>query len=185
MTRFKYLNYLPPPPPFPIVSLWRFCSDGCHFLPEKWPWLPWCCRQNLPCATEPVPASPIFCMDCLTSADIIKSLPDDCEIAARLRGEGSWEGSVKRGLSQELLLWGDYWAVLVSARGFRGSWSAEISPALDPGSFFTSNSGLDLDTGQFCQCLKCRRFHLFCWIEGSAPCSHAVFSPWVSKDLMT
>lgn len=76
------------------------------------------------CATESLSAVLIVCMDCLTSADIIKSLPDDCEIAARLRGEGNREGSVKRGpgpgivLMERLL---ERWFALVAARGFGGT----------------------------------------------------------------
>lgn len=76
------------------------------------------------CATESLSAVLIVCMDCLTSADIIKSLPDDCEIAARLRGEGDREGSVKRGpgpgivLMERLL---ECWFALVAARGFGGT----------------------------------------------------------------
>lgn len=80
--------------------------------------------KSLHCATESLSTVLLFCMDCLTSADIIKSLPDDCEIAARLRGEGNREGSVKRGpgpgivLMERLL---ERWFVLVAARGSRGT----------------------------------------------------------------
>lgn len=188
MTRSKYLNCLPPPVfsyCFPLeVLFWRML-----FLPWKMALAGVVLQaESLPCATEPLSSTPIFCMDCLTSADIIKSLPDDWEIAARLRGEGSWEGSVKRGpepgivLMERLL---EHWFVLVTACGFRGAWAAEISPALVRGSFLTSNSGLDLGTrGWICQCLKCRWFFFFffCCFEDSASCSHTAFSPWISEN---
>lgn len=73
--------------------------------------------ESLPHATEPLPAAPMFCMDRLTSADIIKSLPDDCEIAAQLRAEGSWEGSVTQGPEPGIVLVGrllELWLMLVA-----------------------------------------------------------------------
>lgn len=53
--------------------------------------------KSLRYATESLSSAVIFCIDWLTSADIIKSLPDDYAISVQLCGECNCLVSVKLG----------------------------------------------------------------------------------------